>query len=91
MIAPNNMSGMALLYLGRHESYRTWKGFDWDVMRLLHEKGYITDPGSKTKSVIKGVSKEFGYVLGTRILNSSRASSSPAASRNHSKKELYYL
>jgi len=43
---------LALLYLGRHESYRTWKGFDWDVMRRLHEKGYITDPVSKTKSVV---------------------------------------
>jgi len=43
---------LALLYLGRHESYRTWKGFDWGVMRRLHEKGYITDPVSKTKSVV---------------------------------------
>ena len=43
---------LALLHLGRHEGYRTWKGFDWDVMRRLHEKGYITDPVSKTKSVV---------------------------------------
>ena len=43
---------LALLYLGRHENCRTWKGFDWDVMRRLHEKGYITDPVSKTKSVV---------------------------------------
>ncbi len=77
------MSGMALLYLGRHESYRTWKGFDWDVMRLLHEKGYITDPGSKTKSVIKGVSKEFGYVLGTRILYSAKQKCESYNTLNH--------
>jgi len=43
---------LALLYLGSHENWRTWKGFDWDFMRRLHEKGYITDPVSKTKSVV---------------------------------------
>jgi len=43
---------LALLYLGHHEGYRTWKGFDWDVMRRLHEKGYIADPVSKAKSVL---------------------------------------
>lgn len=28
------------------------KGFDWDVMNRLHEKGYITDPVGKAKSVV---------------------------------------
>ncbi|MEK6698116.1 MAG: DUF6429 family protein [Nitrospirota bacterium] len=28
-----------------------WKGFDWDTMNRLHEKGYISDPKSKAKSV----------------------------------------
>jgi len=27
---------LALLSLGRHESYRTWKAFDWEVMGRLH-------------------------------------------------------
>jgi hypothetical protein len=43
---------LALLYLGRHDGDRTWKGFDWDAMGRLHEKGYITDPMGKAKSVV---------------------------------------
>jgi hypothetical protein len=43
---------LALLLLGRHEGYRTWKGFDWDVMGRLHAKGYISDPVGKAKSVL---------------------------------------
>lgn len=43
---------LALLTLGRHEGYRTWKAFDWEVMSRLHEKGYISDPVGKTKSVL---------------------------------------
>ena len=30
---------------------RAWKGFDWDTMDRLHEKGLIDDPKSKAKSV----------------------------------------
>ena len=46
---------LALLYLNFHRSHeivRAWKGFDWDTMDRLHEKGYISDPKSKAKSVI---------------------------------------
>lgn len=43
---------LALLYLGLHEGSRTWKGYDWDVMNRLHEKGYISDPVGKAKSVV---------------------------------------
>jgi hypothetical protein len=43
---------LALLSLGRHDGYRTWKSFDWDVMQRLHEKGYISDPVGKAKSVL---------------------------------------
>ena len=43
---------LALLCLGLHEHDRAWKGFDWDAMDRLHEKGYITDPRCKAKSVI---------------------------------------
>ena len=35
---------LALLYLGLHERNRAWKGFDWDAMGRLNEKGFITDP-----------------------------------------------
>ena len=43
---------LALLALGRHDGYRAWKSFDWESMGRLHEKGYITGPVGKAKSVI---------------------------------------
>lgn len=43
---------LALLYLGLHDEYRAWKGFDWDAMSRLHEKGYISDPVGKAKSIV---------------------------------------
>jgi hypothetical protein len=42
---------LALLYLGRHDGNRAWKSFDWDAMARLHEKGLISSPVGKTKSV----------------------------------------
>jgi hypothetical protein len=35
---------LALLYLTLHDNYRAWKGFDWDVLNRLFEKGLIEDP-----------------------------------------------
>lgn len=43
---------LALLLLGRHDGDRAWKSFDWEAMSRLHQKGYITDPVSKAKSVL---------------------------------------
>jgi hypothetical protein len=43
---------LALLYLGLHDDQRAWKGFDWDAMNRLHEKGFISDPVGKAKSVV---------------------------------------
>jgi hypothetical protein len=43
---------LALLYLGLHDGARVWKSFDWDAMDRLHEKGYISNPQSKAKSVV---------------------------------------
>jgi Domain of unknown function (DUF6429) len=43
---------LALLYLGLHDGSRAWKGFDWDAMNRLHEKGMIENPVSKAKSVV---------------------------------------
>ena len=43
---------LALLYLGRHDGARAWKGFDWDAMNRLHDAGYITDPHERAKSVV---------------------------------------
>jgi len=33
-------------------STRAWKGMDWDLMDLLHERGWIHDPKGKAKSVV---------------------------------------
>lgn len=46
---------LALLYLVVHDKTpfgaRAWKGFDWDTMNRLHEKGLTGDPVGKAKSV----------------------------------------
>jgi hypothetical protein len=43
---------LALLYLTLHDDVRVWKSFDWNVMNRLHEKGYISNPIGKAKSVV---------------------------------------
>lgn len=43
---------LALMYLTIHDRVRSWKGFDWDALNRLHEKGFIADPKNKTKSVV---------------------------------------
>ena len=47
---------LALLSLTLHDvnefGGRAWKGHDWAVMSRLHEKGWISDPVSKAKSVV---------------------------------------
>ena len=46
---------LALLYLVTFRDgpvVRAWKGFDWDSMDRLYEKGFIHDPKSKARSVI---------------------------------------
>jgi len=43
---------LALLYLTLHDGARAWKSFDWDAMNRLHEKGYISNPVGKAKSVV---------------------------------------
>src|SRR5258708_2889434 len=45
-------AALALLYLTLHDDYRAWKGFDWDVLGRLHDKGMIHDPVGKVKSVV---------------------------------------
>ena len=53
----NDEAVLALLYLGIFESHsvggaRAWKSFDWDAMGRLHEKGLISDPAGKARSVV---------------------------------------
>jgi hypothetical protein len=45
-------AALALLYLTLHDGYRAWKGFDWDVLGRLHDKGMIHDPVGNVKSVV---------------------------------------
>ena len=45
---------LALLYLTTFEdkySLRAWKSFDWDTMSRLYDKGLISNPVGKAKSV----------------------------------------
>ncbi len=45
---------LCLVTFEREEGFgaRAWKGFDWNTMNRLHEKGHISDPKSKAKSVV---------------------------------------
>jgi hypothetical protein len=45
-------AALALLYLTLHDGCRAWKGFDWDVLGRLHDKGMIDNPIGKVKSVL---------------------------------------
>jgi hypothetical protein len=69
---------LALLYLGLHDGARVWKGFDWEAMNRLHERGYITDPRGKAKSV---VFTEEGFERSRRLLEAlfSKQADPPAA------------
>ena len=62
---------LALLYLVTHDRQeglgaRAWKGFDWDTINRLHDKGLITNPVSKAKSV--GMTEE-GYKKSEMLFN----------------------
>jgi len=57
---------MALLYLTLHDGSRAWKGFDWEAMNRLHEKGFISNPVSKAKSVVLS---ESGLAESERLFN----------------------
>jgi hypothetical protein len=51
---------LGLLYLTIHDGDRAWKGFDWDALNRLHEKGFIEDAVNKNKSVVltaKGIAE----------------------------------
>ena len=46
---------LALLYLTTFTdrgSVPAWKSHDWEALNRLHEKGLISDPKSKAKSVL---------------------------------------
>jgi len=43
---------LALLGMTLHGNGRAWKGLDWDLMDRLHDRGWISDPKNKAKSVV---------------------------------------
>jgi hypothetical protein len=46
---------LAILSLTAHTDMgvvRAWKGMDWDLLNVLHQKGWIRDPVGKQKSVV---------------------------------------
>lgn len=42
---------LALLWLNLSATGTAWKGFDWKAMDRLHERGLISDPARKARSV----------------------------------------
>ena len=44
-------AALAILSLTLHDYGRVWKAIDFDLMNQLHEKGWISDPKNKAKSV----------------------------------------
>ena len=58
---------LALLYLTSFKEQiwiRAWKSHDWGALDRLHEKGYISDPKSKAKSIAMS---EEGYKLSEEL------------------------
>jgi Domain of unknown function (DUF6429) len=45
-----------------HDSSRAWKGFDWETLDRLYEKGWIENPRSKAKSVVVSAMQKAGNI-----------------------------
>ena len=43
---------LSLTSFGEHGVTRSWKAHDWDAMNRLHQKGWISNPVGKAKSVV---------------------------------------
>jgi len=43
---------LGILWLNLHEDVRVWKSMPWEITDILYEKGWISDPKSKAKSVV---------------------------------------
>ena len=61
---------LALMQLGLHEGTRTWKSYDWTVLDNLFERGLISDPKSKAKSVVlTAEGMALSCAMGTKYLS----------------------
>ena len=75
---------LALLLLGLHDGGRAWKGFDWEALNRLHEKGFLLDPREKAKSIVfteEGLQQAKEFLETLFSANSASASRSPAGQR----------
>jgi len=43
---------LSLSSFGDLMGVRAWKGMDWDLMNMLFEKNWISDPAGKQKSIV---------------------------------------
>ena len=60
---------LALLYLTSFDQkvvMRAWKSHDWDALNRLYEKGFISDPKSKAKSI---AFSDAGFKLSEELFN----------------------
>ena len=60
---------LALLYYTRFKdgvNTRAWKSYEWSILDRLHEKGFIDNPQSKSKSVVLF---ESAVVEGEKLVN----------------------
>ena len=63
---------LALLFLtafreGKDQQWRTWKSHDWEVLDRLCEKGFISEPKSKARSVCL---TEEGFIMAKHFFES---------------------
>ncbi len=60
---------LAILSLSAYEDHNTsraWKGLDWELLNKMYEKGWISNPKSKAKSVVlteEGEAKASEFLL----------------------------
>jgi hypothetical protein len=43
---------LAVLWLTLHSEAEAWKTIDWDTMDRLHQRGFISNPARRAKSVV---------------------------------------
>ena len=70
---------LALMFLTVHDGVRSWKGFDWSALDRLYEKGLISDPKGKARSVLltdEGLARS-ELLFQTLFVNTDRAAPVP--------------
>jgi len=69
---------LALLETFSFDGGRSWKGYDWGVMDRLHERGLITQPAGKRKSIhLTEEGEALGRQVAERLFGVSESESAP--------------